>query len=165
MIGEVWSLTLIFLFQICRQSVILNEFTLIRFGNHRSGRIIRLKRFIRMLKHFFILLISFWLVTLFLPWWALVIPAIFLGAVFFQNSIRAFTLGFLSLSAAWLFQILYIDMLNESILSSRIADMAGLGHSWMIIAITALLGGLLGGTGTLFGSQIRAVLRPRSVPG
>ncbi|MFO7845639.1 MAG: hypothetical protein R6V27_03685 [Balneolaceae bacterium] len=117
-----------------------------------------------MLKNFFVLFISFWIVTLFLPWWSLVIPAVFLGAVFFQSSLRAFTLGFLSLAAAWLFQVMYVDILNDSILSSRIADMTGLGQSWMIIGTTVLLGGLLGGTGTLFGSQIRAVLRPRSAP-
>jgi len=37
--------------------------------------------------------------------------------------------------------------------------MLGVGQSWLVILITAFIGGLIGGMGTLLGSQIRQLLR------
>lgn len=117
------------------------------------------------MRNFILLFFSFWIVTLFLPWWTLLIPAVLLGAVLFEHSVSAFLIGFLSLFAAWAVQVLYIDIANESILSGRVAEMLGVGQSWIVILITAATGGLIGGMGTLFGSQIRQLLRPNDAPG
>jgi len=111
------------------------------------------------MRNFGLLFFSFWIVSLFLPWWTLIIPAILLGATLFDRSVAAFLIGFASLFAAWLVQVLYINIANESILSGRIADMLGVGQSWLVILITAFIGGLIGGIGTLLGSQIRQLLR------
>ncbi|NBC27840.1 MAG: hypothetical protein GVY08_13330 [Bacteroidetes bacterium] len=115
------------------------------------------------MRNFIILLFCFWIVTLFLPWWTLLIPAVVLGAALFERSVSAFSIGFLSLFAAWLLQVLYIDIANESVLSGRMADMLGVGQSWLVLLLTALIGGLIGGVGTLLGSQIRQLLRPGDV--
>ena len=112
------------------------------------------------MRNFILLFFSLWIVTLFLPWWTLLIPAVVLGAVLFDSSPAAFFTGFLSLFAAWGVQVLYINTANESILSSRMAEMLGVGNSWVVILITAAIGGLIGGMGTLLGSQIRQLLRP-----
>lgn len=114
------------------------------------------------MRNFTLLFFSFWLVTLFLPWWTLFIPAVLLGATLFDSSGSAFFTGFISLFAAWSVQVLYIDIANESILSGRIAEMLGVGQSWLVILITALIGGLIGGMGTLLGAQIRLLLQPNS---
>jgi len=115
------------------------------------------------MRNFILLFFSFWIVSLFLPWWTLLIPAVILGAALFDHSLAAFLLGFVSLFAAWAVQVLYIDIANESILSGRIAEMLGVGQSWIVILITASIGGLIGGMGTLLGSQIRQLLRPDNV--
>ncbi|WP_340105237.1 hypothetical protein [Rhodohalobacter sp. 8-1] len=112
------------------------------------------------MRNFTLLFFSFWIVTLFLPWWTLLIPAVLLGATLFESSAIAFFTGFISLSAAWAVQALYIDIANESILSGRMAEMLGVGQSWLVILITALIGGLIGGMGTLLGAQIRLLLQP-----
>lgn len=111
------------------------------------------------MRNFAILFFTFWIVSLFLPWWTLLIPAVILGATLFDRSIPAFLTGFLALFAAWSVQVLYIDIANESILSGRMAEMLGVGQSWWLILITACIGGLIGGLGTLLGSQIRQLLR------
>lgn len=113
------------------------------------------------MRNFFFLLISFWIVTLFLPWWTLFIPAIVLGAALFDRSMIAFFIGFLSLFFAWFLQVLYIDIANESVLSTRISDMMGLGNGFVVLLITGLIGGLIGGVGTLLGAQIRQTLHPQ----
>ena len=115
------------------------------------------------MRNFSLLFFSFWIVSLFLPWWTLMIPAVILGATLFDRSLAAFTVGFAALFAAWLVQVLYVNLANESILSTRIAEMLGVGHSWAVILITALIGGLIGGMGTLLGSQIRQLLRPADI--
>lgn len=113
------------------------------------------------MRNFILLFFSFWIVTLFLPWWTLLIPAVILGATLFKSAVSAFFTGFLSLFAAWLVQVLYIYIANESILSGRIAEMLGVGQSWIVILITALIGGVIGGMGTLLGTQIRLLLQPQ----
>lgn len=115
------------------------------------------------MRNFILLFFLFWIVSLFLPWWTLLIPAVVLGATLFNHSLSAFLVGFISLFAAWSVQVLYIDIANESILSGRMADMLGIGQSWWVILITALIGGLIGGMGTLLGCQIRRLLRPDDV--
>jgi len=112
------------------------------------------------MRNFILLFFSFWIVTLFLPWWTLLIPAVILGGTLFKSAVSAFFTGFLSLFAAWLVQVLYIDIANESILSGRIAEMLGVGQSWLVLLITAVIGGLIGGLGTLLGAQIRLLLQP-----
>ncbi len=112
------------------------------------------------MRNFILLFFSFWIVTLFLPWWTLLIPAVILGGTLFKSAVSAFFTGFLSLFAAWLVQVLYIDIANESILSGRIAEMLGVGQSWLVLLITAIIGGLIGGLGTLLGAQIRLLLQP-----
>lgn len=114
------------------------------------------------MRNFIILFFCFWIVTLFLPWWTLLIPAIVLGATLFHRLSAAFITGFISLFAAWSVQVLYIDIANESILSGRMAELLGVGQSWLVILITALIGGLIGGMGTLLGAQIRLLLQPNN---
>lgn len=113
------------------------------------------------MRDFFLLLLIFWVTTLFLPWWALVVPAILLGAVLFKSGLRALIIGFLSGAAAWGLQVLYIDFANQSVLSIRIADMLGVGSHWNIILITLLIGGLITALSVLLGAQIRLILKPR----
>lgn len=112
------------------------------------------------MRNFILLFFTFWIVSLFLPWWTLFIPAIVLGATLFDRSSTAFLIGFISLFAAWSVQVLYIDIANESVLSGRMAEMLGVGQSWYVILITAAIGGLIGGLGTLLGAQIKQLLRP-----
>lgn len=115
------------------------------------------------MRNFLILFFCFWISSLFLPWWTLLVPAVLLGATLFEHSLTAFLIGFISLFGAWSVQVLYIDISNESILSRRMAAMIGVDQSWLVILITALIGGLIGGMGTLLGSQIRQLLRPANV--
>lgn len=113
------------------------------------------------MRDFLLLLFTFWLTTLFLPWWALIFPATLLGATLFTGSIRAFTIGFISGAAAWGIQVIYIDIANRSVLSSRMADMIGVGSSWIVILITMMIAGILTALYTLLGTRFRLMLNPR----
>lgn len=69
-------------------------------------------------------------------------------------------IGFFACGLAWFLQALYIDFANESILSTRIAEMMGVGSHWIILLATFLIAALAGGFATLTGYLIKAVLKP-----
>lgn len=112
------------------------------------------------MRDFFLLLLIFWLTTLLLPWWALLIPAFLLGTALFEKNSRAFISGFAAAFSAWALQVIYIDIANHSILSSRMAEMFGVGQSWVVILLTALIGGTIGAFGTLLGTRFRLLFNP-----
>lgn len=111
---------------------------------------------------FFAILFFSWILTLFLPWWGILIPGIIFGAWLLDNGITAFFVGFLGTGLAWFLQALYIDIANDSILSNRIAEMMGMSAALPILLITFLIAAIAGGLATLTGYLLRTAFRPSS---
>ena len=93
-----------------------------------------------------------------LPWWSLVICAALVALGLDLNKRPAFWGGFVAISLLWIRTATWIDTKTNAILSSKIAPLLGLQHPIMLILLTGLLGGLMGGLGALRGQQIRALL-------
>lgn len=97
-----------------------------------------------------------WLLSLVFPWWTLVIPGFILGIMLGRSGGSTFGYGFLGIGGLWLIQTLTTHIGNDGMLTERIADLFGLPGGWLVILLTAVLGGLLGGftslTGYLFGA-------------
>lgn len=104
-----------------------------------------------MLLALLILILAF-LLNLFLPWWGIAIPGLILGYQFNKSGRASFGWGFLALFLLWAVQALYIHFTNDGILSTRIAEMLGVGSPYLVILITGVLGGLVSGMATLTGS-------------
>lgn len=113
------------------------------------------------MRAFLAILFFSWFLTLFLPWWGIVVPCLIFGAWLIEGGVRAFLIGFFAAGLAWFLQALYIDIANESILSTRIAEMMGVGSHWIILLATFVIAALLGGFATLTGYFLKAVLKPR----
>mgnify|MGYP001034227486 CR=1 FL=1 len=93
------------------------------------------------------------------PWWAVIVAiAIILVLKDASNGVVAFFEGFLSLALLWLFTILFIELMNDSTISDKIAAMFELNSGWLLILLTVFLGGMLGGLGALTGYLLRQVL-------
>ena len=114
------------------------------------------------MKAFGLLLISTWLITLFLPWWGVLIPAIIFGAWLMESAIVSFLTGFTATGLAWFLQVLYIHLANDAILSTRVAEMMGFQSPWIVLAITFLIGAVPGGLGCLLGTLLKLNLSPKS---
>ncbi len=110
------------------------------------------------MKGFVLVLFFSWLFTLFFPWWGVLIPTFIIGAWYLNGSFNTFLIGFLGAGAAWFFQALYIHFANDGILSSRIADMMGVGSPWIVLLITFFVGALAGGVGSLTGYLLKVNL-------
>lgn len=111
------------------------------------------------MRSFLLIFLTTWILNLFLGWWAILLPTILFGAWFMEKGSTAFLIGSTAGGLAWFIQALHIHIANEGILSSRIAEMLQVGSPWIILLITFLIGGILGGFGSLFGYQLKKSTR------
>jgi len=79
-----------------------------------------------------------------------------LGSLFVRRHRTAFGVGFFGVLIGWLFLFIYLILTAQALL---IADffigLLGLGGlGWLVIAISCIIGGLLGGSGGLLGRSV-----------
>ena len=118
------------------------------------------------MKAFLSIFATSWLLSLFLPWWSVLIPALFFGAWLTQGGVAAFFAGFFAAGLAWFLQALYIHIVSGGILTGRMAEMTGLGTAWAILLVTFLIAALPGGIAALTGYHFKmGVQKPDSVSG
>lgn len=94
---------------------------------------------------------------LFLPWWGIAIVAFLIAAIIHQKAGKAFFAGLLGVFILWAGLAWWIDMKNNGVLSHKIAGILPLGgNNILLILVTGLVGGLVGGFAALAGSSLRA---------
>jgi hypothetical protein len=94
---------------------------------------------------------------LWLGWWVIAIAAFLIAILVHQKAGKAFASGFVGIFLLWGALAWWIDMKNESILSKKIAEVLPLwGSSFLLILVTAIIGGLVAGMGALSGSYLRS---------
>ena len=94
-----------------------------------------------------------------LPWWA-VAPLAFLAALFIKTTGRAFWCGFGGVGIAWLALALLKTFPNNNILATRMAALFHLPHWTLVLLVTVLIGGLIGGFAALTGKLFRVAFMP-----
>lgn len=109
-------------------------------------------------------LLSF-IAGLYLPWWGIAIASFITAICVYQKAGFAFLSAFFGLLLLWCGLAFWIDTQNESILSARISELLGVGNnSFLLILITGVVGGLVGGLAAMSGSFLRSRKLP-DVPG
>jgi hypothetical protein len=93
---------------------------------------------------------------LFLPWWSLAIIAFAVGLLVPLRLWKSFLAGFLGIFLLWLLLALWLDLRNEQLLSLKIAELMHVPSPFLLLLITALVGGLVGGFASLSGASLRA---------
>lgn len=92
----------------------------------------------------------------FLPWWTSLIVALAVEMAFWKGDGTSFFSGFYGISIPWILLSAYIDINNGSILSKQILALFHLPqYSAVMIVLTGLIGGIVGGLGSLTGGWIR----------
>jgi Na+/proline symporter len=94
-------------------------------------------------------------VQFFMPWW--IIAPVAFGLAFWKamNARQAFIAGFAGIALGWLGYSLFIHLRTEGVLTQRIAHVLPLHHSFLLILVTVLIGGLVGGMAALAGYYCR----------
>jgi hypothetical protein len=90
-------------------------------------------------------------------WWFFAVVALLVALLVHQRAGKAFFAGFLGLFMLWFILIFWMDNGNDGVLSAKIASLLPLGGSkWMLILVTAFIGGLVAGFAALSGSYLRS---------
>ena len=107
---------------------------------------------------FLIILILSFVASYFLPWWIVALIA-FLAALFLgKTSGKSFWSGFGGVFIVWVILALIKSIPNDNMLASRVIQLFPLPHNWiLLLLITALIGGLLGGMSALSGILVKKV--------
>lgn len=100
------------------------------------------------------------ILTMFFPWWSVAILAFVIGFSLRIDSWQAFLAGFLGMLGLWVGYATFMDYQNGGILSAKVAQLFQLPQSYLLIALTGIIGGLLGGFGALTGRYFRDVIMP-----
>jgi hypothetical protein len=91
-----------------------------------------------------------------LPWWSFVVTNLIIAIALPIKPLQSFIAGALGVGALWAGLAFGIDMANNHILSSKVAQILPLGGSYIaLIIVTAFVGALLGGLASLTGSFVR----------
>ena len=91
-----------------------------------------------------------------LPWWSFVVTNLIIAIALPIKPLQSFIAGALGVGALWAGLAFGIDLANNHILSTKVAQILPLGGSYIaLIAVTALVGALLGGLASLTGSFVR----------
>ena len=90
-------------------------------------------------------------------WWFFAIIALLVEILVHQKAGKAFFAGFLGLFILWFALTFWIDSANNSVLSVKIASLLPLGGSkWLLMIVTAFIGGLIAGFAAMSGSYLRS---------
>ena len=91
-----------------------------------------------------------------LPWWSFVVTNFIIALAIPQKPLVSFFTGALGVSAIWAGLATGIDIANNHLLSSKVAQILPLNGSYvLLIVITALIGFLLGGMASLTAAYLR----------
>jgi hypothetical protein len=91
-----------------------------------------------------------------LPWWSFIVTNFIISIIFIQKPTYAFISGALGIGLLWLLLSIVIDSQNQHLLSTKVANILPLKGSFAkLIAITTLVGFLLGGFASLTGAFVR----------
>ncbi|OJW66627.1 MAG: hypothetical protein BGO68_01600 [Candidatus Amoebophilus sp. 36-38] len=95
----------------------------------------------------------------FMPSWIVVFVAAIVALFVQSNPAAAFLGGFAAISLLWMCKATIIDVYTNSILSVKVAAILGMKSSIMLILLTGILGGLLGGLGAASGQHLLRIIK------
>lgn len=97
-------------------------------------------------------------------WWVIAIAAFAVALLVHQKAWKAFLSGFLGIFILWAVLAGWIDSANNSNLSARIGLLLGIGSNpFLIVMLTGVIGGLIGGFGAMSGSFLRSNRKTKTV--
>ncbi len=99
---------------------------------------------------------------LYFTWWSFAACSFIIALFIHQKPLLAFIATFLGLFLLWAIMAMMIDSANDHLLSKKIAMVLPLnGSSFLLIFITAFIGGLLSGFAGLTGSFAHKPRKPQ----
>jgi len=98
---------------------------------------------------------------IFSQWWIIVIDSFLAALLVGRTAIGSFFSGFFSVALVWFGFSYYLDFQNSFLLASKIAILLNLPNHYYVVAITTLIGGVVGGFSALSGYSFKALGKRR----
>lgn len=96
----------------------------------------------------------------FLPWWSIMLAAFLSELIFSLKRMAIFYVPFLSVAIYWAVYAFILSSSNDFILAEKIAVLLPLGGSpYVLILVTAIIGGFAAGAAGTFAHQVRYILK------
>jgi hypothetical protein len=102
----------------------------------------------------FILIAAFFL-QMIMPWWIVIVLSFAACGLIGKTAKISFWHPFLAIFVLWLGMALFKSMPNHNILATRVAEMLGVKLWYVVLIITALLGGIAAAISGLCGYHFR----------
>lgn len=112
----------------------------------------------KILVHVILIAVVSYLAEMFFPWWVAALCAFMVLALWPTSSIKAFLAGFLGVGILWFAGALFYSIQTDFILTAKVAQLLQASNSVVVIVITAIIGGLIGGMGALSGNHLNKLL-------
>lgn len=95
-----------------------------------------------------------------LPWWSVAIAAVLISLIISTKGSSSFIAGFLGIAFLWFALAMISDIRTDSMLIERVAAIFSLPNKFLLLLVTAIVGGLVGGFSSLTGSLLRSWIYP-----
>jgi hypothetical protein len=93
------------------------------------------------------------------PFWGVMVGIAVLSALVYPNGIGGFLGGGLGMGLTWLGQSIYLGITSASSLPDRMGELMGLGSGMTLLAVTGIIGFILGAFSGLTGVLFRNLLQ------
>jgi len=93
------------------------------------------------------------------PWWSVAIVAFIVGMLMKSSGWKAFLSGFAGVGLMWAANALFFHYRAGGLLTERVAHMFTLPSPWLLVALTGLVGGVVGGLAASAGFHLRGALQ------
>jgi hypothetical protein len=97
------------------------------------------------------LMTAFW-------WWVMIVPFAY-GAAAARSGWKAIGTGFSAAGLLWLGSSLFLYLTGSGLIATRMARMFGLGNSWLMVFVTALIAAIAAGVSGYAGYGVRALFK------
>src|SRR5687768_5843954 len=107
-----------------------------------------------------ILLIAFlsFIACMYLPWWSITVVAFIVISVIPVSPGKSFMAGFISVFLLWAVMTFWISLNNDHLLAGKVSTVIlKISNAYLLIFITALIGGIVGGLAALSAGLLRTI--------
>ncbi|MCF2445891.1 hypothetical protein L0657_18160 [Dyadobacter sp. CY345] len=105
--------------------------------------------------NFLIIFIVTAILQLFMPWWTIALIPFLVMIWRAKSGFHSFITGFLAIAFLWFSYGLYSHLSTDGIMSNRIAEIFSLPNGVLLLIVTTIVGGIVGGLSGLSGYFVR----------
>jgi hypothetical protein len=109
-------------------------------------------------KNFIATIVFAFVLSLFLPWWSIMIASLFSAMLVPLKRAAVFFVPFLAILLFWAGYTYVLSSANDFTLAKKISELLMLGgNPYLLILVTGVIGGLAGGMSAVLGKQFRSI--------